>query len=132
MVKGLKPNGRLEIVPIGHWNARFAEGARVTIFSDMRVLRGTILPLKASGHTFGPEIDKQPCGWEYVEVRIDEHCFGLDDLLRLGLRVGDFIAIDTNYEIDQNGFINSRHLDDKAGCRDVENEDICRCRQGHR
>ena len=26
MVKALKPNGRLEIVPIGHWSARFAEG----------------------------------------------------------------------------------------------------------
>jgi hypothetical protein len=26
MVKSLKPNGRLEIVPIGHWSARFAEG----------------------------------------------------------------------------------------------------------
>jgi len=116
MVKGLKPNGRLEIIPIGHWNARFAEGARVTIFTDMRVLRGTILPLKASGHTFGPEIDNQPGGWEHVEVRIDARCFCLDDLLRLGVRVGDFIAIDTNYEIDQNGFINSRHLDDKAGC----------------
>ncbi len=116
MVKGFKSNGRLEIVPIGHWNARFAEGARVTIFSDMRVLRGTILPLKASGHTFGPEIDNQPSGWDHVEVRIDERCFSLEDLLRLGVRVGDFIAIDTNYEIDQSGFINSRHLDDKAGC----------------
>ena len=27
MVKSLKGNGRLEMVPIGHWNARFAEGA---------------------------------------------------------------------------------------------------------
>jgi len=116
MVKGLKPNGRVEIVPIGHWNARFAEGARVSMFSDMRALRGTILPLKASGHTFGPEIDTQPCGWEHLEVRIDERCYCLEDLLRLGVRVGDFIAVDTNYEIDQSGFINSRHLDDKAGC----------------
>mgnify|MGYP001956108798 FL=1 len=33
-VKALKPNGRLELVPIGHWSARFAEGARATIFAD--------------------------------------------------------------------------------------------------
>ena len=55
MVKGLKPNGRAEVVPIGHWNARFAEGARVTLFTDLRSYRGTLLPLKASGHTFAEE-----------------------------------------------------------------------------
>jgi peptidase M42 family hydrolase len=115
MVKSLKPNGRLELVPIGHWNARFAEGARVTLFTDSRPLRGTILPLKASGHTFGPEIDKQPSGWEYVELRIDERCYSLKDLMDLGVHVGDTIAIDTNTEFHDNGYINSRHLDDKAG-----------------
>jgi len=115
MVKGLKANGRLELVPVGHWNARFAEGARVTLYSDLGQYRGTILPLKASGHTFGPEIDKQPCGWEYVELRIDEIAYSLKDLLRLGIHVGDFVAIDPLPEINENGYINSRHLDDKAG-----------------
>ena len=38
-VKLLKDNGRLEVVPIGHWSARFAEGARVTLFSESRRLR---------------------------------------------------------------------------------------------
>jgi peptidase M42 family hydrolase len=115
MVKGLKDNGRLELVPVGHWNARFAEGARGTLYTDLGQHRGTILPLKASGHTFGPEIDNQPGGWEYVEFRIDEQVHRLPDLLRLGVHVGDFIAIDTNPEITTTGFINARHLDDKAG-----------------
>ncbi|MGB0713793.1 MAG: osmoprotectant NAGGN system M42 family peptidase, partial [Gammaproteobacteria bacterium] len=115
MIKGLKPNGRCELVPVGHWNARFAEGARCTLFTDMRPYRGTILPLKASGHAFGPEIDKQPCGWEFTELRIDEESWNLKDLMRLGVHIGDFVAIDTNPEIQTNGFINSRHLDDKAG-----------------
>lgn len=115
MVKNLKPNGRLSIVPIGHWNARFAEGARVTIFTDRGQSRGTILPLKASGHTFGSEIDSQPVSWENLEIRVDAECRTEVDMLRLGFRVGDFVAIDANPEITQNGFINSRHLDDKAG-----------------
>src|SRR5690606_33557095 len=34
MVKQLKPNGRLEVVPIGFWSSRFAEGARVTVHAD--------------------------------------------------------------------------------------------------
>lgn len=115
MVKGLKDNGRLEIVPIGHWNARFAEGARVTLFTDDRVYRGTLLPLKASGHTFGPEIDTQKVAWDNIEARIDEPCTTRADLMRLGFHVGDFIAIDPIPEFHPNGFINSRHLDDKAG-----------------
>ena len=45
-VKLVKDNGRLELVSIGNWSARFAEGARVTIFSEKGAFRGTILPLK--------------------------------------------------------------------------------------
>lgn len=115
MVKALKPNGRLEVVPIGHWNARFAEGARVTLFSDARSFRGTLLPLKASGHTFAGEVDTQPSNWANVEMRIDERCHSLNDLLCLGIHVGDIVAVDSQPDIAQNGFINARHLDDKAG-----------------
>jgi len=115
MVKSLKHNGRLELVPIGHWNSRFAEGARCTLFTDISKHRGTILPLKASGHTFAHEIDEQPGGWRNVEFRIDEEVHNLHDLLKLGVHVGDFVAIDTTPEITETGFINSRHLDDKAG-----------------
>lgn len=115
MVKGLKPNGRLRVIPIGHWNARFAEGARCTIFTDRGSYRGTILPLKASGHAFGSDIDKQPSDWDNLEIRVDENSYKEEDLLRLGFHVGDIVAIDTNSEIAENGYINSRHLDDKAG-----------------
>ena len=115
MVKALKPNGRLELVPIGHWSARFAEGARVQLFTDTTTYRGTILPLKASGHTFNEEIDTQPVGWQHVELRIDEPVSNIEDLMRLDVHVGDFIAIDANPEFLENGYIVSRHLDDKAG-----------------
>lgn len=114
-VKMLKPNGRLEIVPIGHWNARFAEGARCHIFAEKGAYTGTILPLKASGHVFGDEIDTQPSGWPYVEVRVDGRSSNLDELHKLGIEVGDIISIDPQPEFLDNGFICSRHLDDKAG-----------------
>jgi putative aminopeptidase FrvX len=39
-VKRIKDNGRLELVSIGTWSARFAEGARCTIFSDAGSYRG--------------------------------------------------------------------------------------------
>lgn len=115
MVKNLKPNGRLEIVPIGYWSSRFAEGLRVTIFKDKGSSRGTILPLKASGHTFNKEIDEQPVTWDNVEIRVDEYVQTREDLIEAGFNVGDFVACDPGLEITANGFINSRYLDNKAG-----------------
>ncbi|HET7410479.1 MAG TPA: osmoprotectant NAGGN system M42 family peptidase [Paracoccaceae bacterium] len=114
-VKALKPNGRLGLVPIGHWSSRFAEGARATVFTGRGTYRGTILPLKASGHTFGEEIDTQPVEWGQVELRIDAVASTEHHLQRLGLEVGDIVAIDPQPEFLDNGFIVSRHLDNKAG-----------------
>lgn len=114
-VKAIKPNGRLALVPVGHWSARFAEGARVTIYSYNTILRGTILPLKASGHTFNEEVDSQPTGWEFVELRIDAPTTSAAETAALGIEVGDIVAVDPQPEFLDNGFINSRHLDNKAG-----------------
>ena len=117
MVRDLKPNGRLEVVPVGTHSARFAEGCRVTILTDDpdRSFSGTILPLMASGHAYGDEIDTQPAGWAHVEVRVDERCDDERDLAGLGINVGDFVAIDSLPIVGDNGYVNARHLDGKAG-----------------
>jgi peptidase M42 family hydrolase len=117
MVRGLKDNGRLELIPVGTFSARFAAGARVRIFSDdpEEFITGTVLPLKASGHTFGDEIDTQPTDWKHVEVRVDRKVSSRDDLVRLGLNIGDFVALIASPELAADGFIVSRHLDGKAG-----------------
>lgn len=114
-VKRLKENGRLELVPIGTWSARFAEGARVTVFTERGYVRGTILPLKASGHIFNEEVDTLPIGWTHVELRLDAHVVNQADIARLGVEVGDTVAVDPLPEFLKNGYIVSRHLDDKAG-----------------
>jgi len=115
VVRTLKPNGRLALLPIGTWSSRFAEGARVTLFTDGGRFRGTILPLLASGHAFNEQVDTQPVSWEHVELRLDESADSRADLERLGIHVGDFVAVDPQPEWSANGYINSRHLDNKAG-----------------
>lgn len=117
MVSDLKDNGRLSVIPVGTFSARFAEGARVQVFVEDpdRVVTGTILPLKASGHAFGEEVDTQGVGWDHVEVRVDERIGGRDDLVALGVQVGNFVAIDANPERTESGYLVSRHLDGKAG-----------------
>jgi peptidase M42 family hydrolase len=112
----IKDNGRLEMVPIGTWSARAAEYMRCTIFTDQGAFRGTILPLKASGHTFNEEVDTQPVGWPHIEIRIDADCYDRKTTEALGVNIGDFVAIDPGTEMLDNGYIVSRHLDDKAGC----------------
>ena len=114
-VKQLKDNGRLELVPIGMWSARFVEGARATLFTEAGTYRGTILPLKASGHTYNMEIDTMPVGWDYVEMRVDALSRNREELDKLKIEIGDTVAIDPQPEFMENGFIVSRHLDNKAG-----------------
>jgi len=116
IVKGIRPNGRPSVAPIGTWSARFAEGARVTLHCDGdRKLHGTILPLKASGHVFGEDIDRQEISWENLEIRLDERAVNVEETRTLGVNVGDTISIDPQPKFSANGFINSRHLDNKAG-----------------
>lgn len=115
MVTGLKDNGRVSLRNTGTWAARFAEGARVTVFTDTGEIRGTILPLKASGHLFNTEVDTQPADWDNLEVRLDAPSATRADLDTLGVNVGDIVAVDAQPEFLDTGFIVSRHLDDKAG-----------------
>lgn len=115
MVRELKENGRLGLVPVGTWSARFAEGGRVSIFTDDQIYRGQVLPLKASGHTFNHDVDTQPVGWDNVELRVDERACTKEQLLDLGINVGDFVGFDSSTEEFPNGYICARHLDNKAG-----------------
>lgn len=116
IVREIKPNGRLKLAQIGTHSARFAEGARATVFvDDADVLyTGTILPLKASGHRWADEVDSQGVGWEHVELRLDERVRSAADVAALGLNVGDHVAFHAQPTITPSGFIVSRHLDDKA------------------
>ena len=114
-IRAIKPNGRMSLLPIGTWSSRFAEGARVTLFTDLHAYRGTILPLMASGHAYNTAVDDQPVNWQQVELRIDEYADNDEDLRNLGVNVGDFVAVDPQPEITPSGYISSRHLDDKAG-----------------
>lgn len=115
MVREIKDTGRLALSPIGTWSSRFAEGGRVTLFTENGRVRGSVLPLKASGHVYNEEVDTQPVNWDQLELRVDERIGNADDVRALGVQVGDFVAFDACPEVLENGFIVSRHLDNKAG-----------------
>ncbi len=116
MVRFIREDGRLELAPVGTWSARFAEGARVTVFVDHGApITGTILPRKASGHAYGDEVDEQPVSWDQVVVRPDVLAHTREEIEALGVHVGDHVAVHALPFVTPTGFVNSRHLDDKAG-----------------
>jgi peptidase M42 family hydrolase len=115
MVREVKPSGRLALMPIGTWSSRWAEGGRVTLFTDRARFRGTVLPLLASGHVYSDAVDTQPVTWDQLELRVDERIASADDARALGIQVGDFVAFDAAPELLDNGYVSARHLDNKAG-----------------
>ncbi|KGS16082.1 osmoprotectant NAGGN system M42 family peptidase [Pseudomonas tremae] len=114
-VREVKENGRLALAAVGCWSSRFAEGSRVSVFTDTGVIRGSVLPLMASGHAFNTAVDEMPISWDHVELRLDAYCTTRADCESLGIGIGDFVAFDPLPEFTESGHISARHLDDKAG-----------------
>jgi len=114
MVKDIKPNGRLLLTQLGGFAWNSVEGEGCTVYSSGgRSFRGSILINKASVHVHGRQVDLKRED-ETMEVRLDETAKDADGVKLLGIGVGDFVAFDPRVEV-VNGFIRSRHLDDKAG-----------------
>lgn len=115
MVKEIKNNGRLKLTQIGgyHWNS--VEGENCTISTiEGKKYTGTIMYDKTSIHNYGNSSKNDIRDEKNMEVRLDELVCSKDDVEDLGINIGDFISFDTRTVITKNGFIKSRHLDDKV------------------
>ncbi len=114
MVKEIKASGRLKMTALGGFAWNTVEGEGVTVFTHTgQTVRGSILLCKSSSHVFGHEVNDTKRDAETVEVRLDACTQNAEETHQLGIEVGDFIAFDPRVEIT-NGFVRSRHLDDKA------------------
>ena len=115
MVREIKKNGRLRMTQLGGWLWTSVEGEGVTIFaSSGQVYRGAIMPTTASIHAYTRAEHEKKRSDETMEVRIDARTSSAEETRALGIRVGDIITFDPRVEVNPNGFIRSRHLDDKA------------------
>ena len=114
MVKEIKSNGRLKLTKIGGFAWNTVEGEGCSIFpSEGEPFRGSCLLTKASSHVHGAKVSELKRDDDNMEVRLDERTINDDQSRDLGIQVGDFVAFDPRVEVT-NGFIRSRHLDDKA------------------
>ncbi len=114
MVKEIKSNGRLKLTKIGGYAWNTVEGEGCTIFTlDGRKIRGALLVTNASTHVHGAATLDSKREDSTMEVRLDVKTNSADETAALGIQVGDFVVFDPRVEVT-NGFVRSRHLDDKA------------------
>lgn len=115
MVKEIKSSGRLRLALIGGSQWAHLEGEYCQIFtSGGDNFSGTILMHQTAVHVYR-DAGKAERSQDNMEVRLDAKVFSAEDVEKLGIRVGDFVAFEPRAEVLPNGFIKSRHLDDKAG-----------------
>ena len=114
MVKEIKSNGRLKLTKLGGfaWNTVEGEGCDVHTNSG-EIVRGSLLFSKSSSHVYGAAVNNEKREDASMEVRLDERTTSGEETRALGIEVGDFVSFDPRVEIT-NGFVRSRHLDNKA------------------
>jgi putative aminopeptidase FrvX len=114
MVKEIKSNGTLEITMLGSYPLNSFEGEYVTVRnSDGKLFRGTFLLNNPASHV-NRNVNSEKREQNNMSIRLDEEVNAKDDVLKLGIDVGDFIFYDNRFERTESGFIKSRFLDDKA------------------
>ena len=114
MVKEIKSSGRLKLARIGGFAWNTVEGEGCTVFArDEKQVRGALLLTRASSHVHSQEVNTLKREDETMEVRLDARTTSAADTRELGIEIGDFVAFDPRVEM-ADGFVRSRHLDDKA------------------
>lgn len=113
MVRQIKPSGRLELTNVGGFAWGSIEGENCLVHTRANgTIRGSLLPHEASVHVY-ENVREGKRNNLTMEVRLDARVTTAEETRNLGIDVGDFVSFDPRVEI-QNGFVKSRHLDDKA------------------
>ena len=113
MVRSIKADGTLAFTTVGGPILPTYDGEYCRIRTrNGKVYTGTILSNDTSVHVYkeAGTSERKP---ENMHIRIDERVKSKDDVLKLGIQNGDFIAVDTKTEVTTSDFIKSRFLDDK-------------------
>ena len=114
MVKEIKDDGTLEITRIGGLELNSFEGEYVTVRNFKGELyRGTFLLNNPASHV-NKKLGETKRSTDNMSIRLDELVRSAEDVVKLGISVGDFVFYDTRFEYTKSGFVKSRFLDDKA------------------
>lgn len=114
MVRAITPHGTLSLTSVGGFMMNSIENEYCQIHTrDGRVYTGTILSNHPSVHVY-TDAREYKRDEQNMEVRIDELVNNKEDVLALGISVGDYISFEARPVFTPSGYVKSRHLDDKA------------------
>lgn len=114
MVRSVTNHGTLKLTSIGGFMMQSIENEYCQIHTRSgKVYTGTIMSTQPSVHVYSGARDFKR-EESVMEIRIDEVVESKQDVLHLGIAVGDFISFNPRVEFTPSGYIKSRHLDDKA------------------
>lgn len=113
MVRSIKDNGRLKVTSLGGFPLAYAEQENVIIHTRSgKEYTGTFRLNEPAVH--GSDFPKKAeRNDENMEVVIDALTNSKEETEKIGIGSGDFIFLDPRFTVS-NGFVKSRHLDDKA------------------
>lgn len=115
MVRSIAADGTLKLSIVGGYMMQSIENEYCFVHTrDGRTIPGTILPEKPSVHVYADARDQKREESNY-RVRLDDKAASREETIALGIGAGDFISLDARPVFFPNGYIKSRHLDDKAG-----------------
>ncbi len=113
MVTQIRPDGRLKITNLGDMRAENSEGENVRVYTrGGKIYEGTHQLHNPSVHVnTGYEEVKR--SFETTEIVLDEDVSSSQDVLALGIDVGDIVAFEPRPRMTESGYIKSRFLDNK-------------------
>jgi len=115
MVRSVTGDGMLKLTSLGGYMMQSIENEYCLVHTRQgREIPGTLMTVKPSVHVY-PDARDQKREEENYTVRLDEPVRGKEDVIALGIRAGDYVSFDARPVFLPNGYIKSRHLDDKAG-----------------
>ena len=114
MVRSITSDGNLKFTKVGGPIMPTLDGEYCRIHTrDGRVYTGTIISESPAVHVH-PDASTRTRDEDNMIVRIDEQVHNKEDVLNLGIQVGDYICYDPKTVVTESGFLKSRFIDDKG------------------
>jgi putative aminopeptidase FrvX len=115
MVRAIKPSGRLKTTRLGGIVYASVDMAGVTVrTANGQRIRGTMVLENPSSHVNIAAHTSERTA-ESMEVRLDIKTRSEEETRAHGIEVGDYVFLDPNVEVGEQGFIRGRFIDNKAG-----------------
>lgn len=114
MVRHINEDGTLAVRELGGLNFQSIEGESVVVHTRSGVsYTGMVICKSHSVHVFD-DARTLPRDDTTMQILLDKDVSCPEDVLNLGIDHGDIISINPRFQYTEDGYIKSRHIDDKA------------------